>query len=163
MTPGWCMEVSNVEVVCTTEDPVDTLSYHFKMLEDDSIQIRILSAFRPDKAFYCEKAVFKTYIPVLSAVSGIHITDFDTMLQALEERLLYFKKLGTMISDNGIEDFCWPGFTQEELNAIFAKALDGSKLTSVEIAKYRSGFLVRMASFIKSTDMSCNCILVLIK
>ncbi len=145
MTPRWCMEVSKVELVCTTEDPVDTLSYHFKMREDASVKTRILSAFRPDKAFYCEKAAFRSYIPLLSSASGVRVRDFDTMLLALEKRLEYFKTLGTRISDNGIEDFSWQEYTGEELDAIFIKAMEGRALSPIETAKYRSAFLAGIA------------------
>lgn len=145
VTPRWCMEISKVEVAVTTEDPVDTLSCHFKMKEDTSMKTKVLSAFRPDKSFYCEKEIFKTYIKELSAVSEISITSFDALLEALEKRLIHFKKLGSSISDNGIEDFLWKDFTKNELNTIFQKAITGEELSSDEIAKYRSGLLAEIA------------------
>ena len=145
MTPRWCMEVSNVEVVSTTEDPVDTLEYHLKMKADPSIRTKILSAFRPDKAFYCEKPAFQSYLPQLEAVSGVRVDSFEGLMKALEQRLAFFKELGTMISDDGIEDFLWADYTPAEIEAIFAKAKAGEPVSAHEVAQYRSAFLMRMA------------------
>lgn len=146
MTPRWCMEVSNVRVVSTTEDPVDTLEYHLKMKDDPSIKTRILSAFRPDKAFYCEKPAYREYLPQLAAVSGVAIDSFDGLMAALEQRLAFFKQLGTMISDDGIEDFTWADHTDAEIEAVFQKARRGEALCAHEIDQYRSAFLLRMGA-----------------
>ncbi len=62
MCPRWCMEHSNVELVCTTEDPTDSLRYHRKMIEEGAFSTRVISAFRPDKAMNCEKTPFAGYM-----------------------------------------------------------------------------------------------------
>lgn len=142
ITPRYCLEVSNVEVASTTEDPADSLEYHQKMAEDSALKVKVLSAFRPDKAFYLEKPGFASYIPVLEKVSGIKIDSFEMLFIALEKRLLDFKAVGTMISDAGIEDFVWANYTEREIESIFQRALKQRELTKEEIAKYRSAFLV---------------------
>lgn len=144
MTPRWCMEHSNVEVVSTTEDPVDTLEYHLKMKEDPSIKTKILSAFRPDKAFYCEKPVFQGYLPLLGSAAGMEIKSFEDMMEALEKRLVFFGDLGTTISDAGIEDFRWCDYTSDEIEKIFEKAAAGEAVSEQEKNQYRSAFLIRM-------------------
>lgn len=144
MTPRWCMEVSKVEVASTTEDPVDSLEYHKKMLADPDLKVRVLSAFRPDKVFYCEKADFPGYLPQLEGVTGMAISSFASMMAALEKRLLDFKGIGTMISDNGIADFTWADFTEEQVEAVYAKAAKGETLTTEEINQYKSACLAAM-------------------
>lgn len=144
MTPRWCMEHFNVKVISTTDDPIDTLEYHLRMKEDTDIKTKVLSAFRPDKAFYCEKIGFKDYILKLSQVVGFEIVSFKDMMAALEMRLEFFKQLGTNISDNGIEDFHWSDYTIEEIEEIFSKAIEEDVLSFNEISKYRSAFLEHM-------------------
>ncbi|BCJ93272.1 uronate isomerase [Anaerocolumna cellulosilytica] len=146
MTPRWCMETSRVEFVCTTEDPVDNLTYHKRMKEDNSLNVKIVSAFRPDKAFYCEKEVYLEYIQQLAGASAITIGSFEELLHALEIRLLYFKELGSTISDHGIESFVWQDYSFTEVEQIFAKILKKKVLTDTEINCYKSAFLAGLGS-----------------
>lgn len=141
MTPLYCMKVSRVELACTTEDPTDTLIYHRKMQEQGTEGIRIISAFRPDKAFYAEKPGFAQYMKRLSDAAGMPVGSFREMMAALESRLKFFRETGSMISDNGIEDFTWQDYTAEETEAIFARAAAGEALDTTEINRYRSAFL----------------------
>ena len=145
ITPRWCMEISRVETVCTTDDPIDLLNHHLEMKNDPAIKTRILPAFRTDKSFYCEKSAFIKYIEDLSSASQIQITRFSDLLAALENRLVFFESVGSMISDIGIEDIVWEDYTSEEIEAIFRKALKGSLLSKIEINQYRSAFIVGMA------------------
>lgn len=146
ITPRYCMKVSNVELVCTTEDPLNDLQYHKKLMKEGCDGIRIWSAFRPDKAFYAEKKGFSDYVGKLSITAGMTIGSFEALLQALESRLVYFaQQTGTMISDNGIEDFQWAEYTKPEIETIFQKACDGQALTQGEIDRYRSCFLMEIA------------------
>ena len=145
MTPRWCMEVSNVEVASTTEDPTDSLDYHLKLKKDPSLKVRILSAFRPDKAFYCEKPAFQAYLPQLAGAADMEIKSFADLMAALEKRLVFFKSIGTMISDNGIESFTWEDFTPEQAETVFAKAAKGEALSRQEVDLYKSACLAGMA------------------
>ena len=145
MTPRYCMKASNVEVVCTTDDPLDDLSYHKKLIEEGCDDIKVWSSFRPDKAFYAEKSGFSSYISNLSKAAGMDINSFSELMQALEKRLKYFAQIGTMISDSGIEDFTWEDYTDAEIEDIFAKALEGKALSRAETDKYRCAFLMEMA------------------
>ena len=145
MTPRYCMKASNVEVVCTTEDPLDDLCCHRKLEAEGCEGIKVWSAFRPDKAFYAEKNGFSDYIDCLSQTAQMDISSFQSLMQALEKRLEYFAEIGTMISDNGIEDFTWRDYSVQEIEDIFAKAVGGKPLSQTEIEQYRSCFLMEIA------------------
>lgn len=144
MTRRWCMEVSNVELVSTTEDPIDTLEYHQKLQADDTMKVKVLSAFRPDKAMFCEKRDFPNYIAQLGNAAQEDIHSFEALFSSMEKRLKFFKSIGTNISDDGIPDFTWQDYTSDEIEAIFTKALAGAPLDRQEVNQYRSAFLFEM-------------------
>ena len=100
ITPRYCLEVSNVEVASTTEDPTDSLEYHQKLKEDTSLKFKVISAFRPDKAFYCEREGFPAYIAALEKVSGIKINSFEMLFIALEKRLLEIETVINVLNDD---------------------------------------------------------------
>ncbi len=145
MTPRWCMELSRVELVSTTEDPTDDLRYHIAMKQDTSVKTRIITAFRPDKAMFAGREDFGSYMKKLSEVSGMPTGSFAEMLLALESRLKFFQEAtGTTVSDNGIPSFTWVDASLEEIERIFRKACGGEPLTKTEDDKYRSAFLYEM-------------------
>jgi glucuronate isomerase len=142
--PRWCTERSNVEVVCTTEDPVDDLRYHKLIAEDATFSTRVFSAFRPDKAMNCEKAPFSAYLPQLEAAAQMPIHSFSDLIAALEKRLQIFKSIGSMLSDAGLDNFVWIEASEAELDAILAKARGGEPVTKTETNQFRSAFLAHM-------------------
>lgn len=145
ITPRWCMEISNVELVSTTEDPTDDLCYHRKIQADPAMKTRVITAFRPDPAMFITNPGFGSYMKKLEAVSGLSVGSFREMVTALENRLMYFKEVTkTTVSDDGIPDFTWVDATQEEIEEIFAKAVMGETLTQRENDQYRSAFLYEM-------------------
>lgn len=145
ITPRWCMEVSNVELVSTTEDPVDDLRYHIAMAKDETMKTRVITAFRPDKAMFAAKPGFGDYMDALSQAADMPVSSFKEMLTALENRLKFFQETtGTTVSDDGIPDFTWADAAEEEVEAIFAKAKRGEMLTKLEDDKYRTAFLHEM-------------------
>ena len=106
--------------------------------------MKVLSAFRPDKAMNCEKAPFSGYLPQLEAAAQMKIQSFSDLIAALEKRLQVFKGIGSMVSDAGLDNFIWREATEEELDAILAKARGGGELTNAEVDQFRSAFLLRM-------------------
>ncbi|MGN0483674.1 MAG: glucuronate isomerase, partial [Lachnospiraceae bacterium] len=145
ITPRWCMEISNVELVSTTEDPTDDLHYHIAMNQDSTLKTRVITAFRPDKAMFVAKPGFSDYMKALSRVSGIPVTSFKEMIAALDSRLQYFREItGTTVSDDGIPNFTWADYTEDEINEIFEKAMRGEVISKLEDDKYRSAFLFEM-------------------
>lgn len=145
ITPRWCMEISRVELVSTTEDPVDDLRYHIALKKETDFKTRVITAFRPDKAMFAAKCGFSSYIEELSRISEIPISSFQEMVAALEIRLKFFRgTTGTTVSDAGIPDFTWADADSEEIEAIFRKAMRGGALTRTEDNQYRSAFLFEM-------------------
>jgi glucuronate isomerase len=93
----------NVEVVCTTDDPVDTLEHHQK-IAGESGSPNVYPAFRPDKAYAVESPeTYNTYLEKLSGASGIVINSFETLLEALENRIDFFHNNHGRLSDHGLE------------------------------------------------------------
>ena len=131
----------NVKVVCTTDDPIDTLEYHQK-IKDDAFEIKILPAFRPDKAMTVDDSSdFKSYVNKLAKVSGIEISSFDSYLDALKQRHDFFATMGCSVSDHGLEYIYAEDYSAEEINFIFNKIYSGSELTSDEKLKFKSAML----------------------
>jgi glucuronate isomerase len=135
------MKKFNVEVVCTTDDPIDSLNYH-KAIKDEGFGIKVLPAWRPDKAMAVENPVeYREYVEKLSEVSGVAIYKFDDLLQALRVRHDFFDSVGCKLSDHGIEEFYAEPRTQSEIDNIFNKVYGGKQLTDEEIRKFKSAML----------------------
>ena len=133
---------SNVTLVCTTDDPVDTLEWHKKIAEDDSFDVQVLPAWRPDKAMNIEKPTFVEYLSALSEASGTAIKTFADLKQALSNRMDFFASMGCSISDHGLEYVMYHPASDEEVEAGFAKRLLGSAVTREEELCYKTAFMV---------------------
>lgn len=135
----------NVETVCTTDDPVDTLEWH-KKTRESGFEIKMIPAWRPDKAMAVENAQnFKAYIEKLSEASGVTISKFQDVIDALQTRHDFFAENGCKLSDHGIEEFYAEDYTDAEINAIFNKVYGGNELTHQEILKFKSAMMVIFA------------------
>ncbi len=135
----------NVETVCTTDDPVDTLEWH-KKTRESGFEIKMIPAWRPDKAMAVENSQnFKAYIEKLSEVSGVTISKFQDVIDALQTRHDFFAENGCKLSDHGIEEFYAEDYTDAEINAIFNKVYGGNELTHQEILKFKSAMMVIFA------------------
>lgn len=142
MTARGFMRRYNVETVCTTDDPVDSLEYH-KQVRDSGFEVKMLPTWRPDKAMAVENpAEFRAYVEKLAEVSGVTINKFSDMIDALQKRHDFFEEMGCRLSDHGIEEFYAADYTDEEINAIFDKVYGGKELTHEEIDKFKSAMLV---------------------
>lgn len=139
------MERYNVETVCTTDDPVDTLEYH-KTIAESGFKVKVLPTWRPDKAMAVENAAnFRSYVEKLSTVSSVSISTFNDLVDALKNRHDFFASMGCRLSDHGIEEFYAEDYTDAEINAIFNKVYSGKELTNEEILKFKSAMLVVFA------------------
>ena len=139
------MRKFKVEVVCTTDDPVDSLEHHIKT-RNDGFEIKMLPTWRPDKAMAVENpVVFRSYVETLSDVSGISITTFDDMIVALRKRQDFFAEQGCKLSDHGIEEFYAEDYTENEINDIFNRVYGGEELSYWEILQFKSAMLVIFA------------------
>ncbi len=131
-----------VEVVCTTDDPVDSLEYH-KAIRESGFGVKVLPTFRPDKAMAVEDpAAFNAYVDKLGAVANMEIKDFDLFIDALRARHDFFDKMGCKLSDHGLEQVYAEDYTDHEISAIFAKIRGGKGLDGGEILKFKSAMLM---------------------
>ncbi|SET38235.1 glucuronate isomerase [Natronincola peptidivorans] len=133
---------SDVKVICTTDDPIDTLEYHKAIAEDTTFDVKVLPALRPDKAINIEREGFTTWIKKLGEVVGRDIVSMDALLDALKERVLYFDSLGCKASDHALDPIVFEEGHQEEINDIFVKALNQEELTASDIRKYKTHVLL---------------------
>ena len=139
------MKKFNVEVVCTTDDPVDSLEHH-QSLRDEGFEIKVLPAWRPDKVMAVEDPTkYRAYVEKLSEVSGITISTYDNLVEALQKRHDFFSSMGCKLSDHGIEEFYAEDYTQAEIDTIFKKVLGGKNLCSDEVLKFKSAVLFDLA------------------
>jgi glucuronate isomerase len=135
----------NVEVVCTTDDPIDSLEYHTKIKEDKVSPI-ILPTFRPDKAYACENPqAFVEYIQKLSDVSNLKITGFSDLIQALEKRIEYFHAKGCRLSDHGLEQLYFPeSNTSFNADTLFKKLTAKTSLDKNELKYFKYSVLIEL-------------------
>ncbi len=135
----------NVEVVCTTDDPLDNLEHHQK-LKNDGYTVKVLPAFRPDKAMNVDDIpALNQYIGKLEEITGIDISNFETYLGALKKRHDYFAANGCKISDHGLEQLYAEDYTENDISDIFKKIRSGYILMPLEILKFKSAMLFHFA------------------
>lgn len=135
------MRKMKVEVACTTDDPVDNLEHH-RAIKENGFEIKVLPAWRPDKAMAVEDTVsYNGYIDKLSKVSGKEIKTLNDLLDALGKRQDFFESMGCRISDHGIETFYAEEFTHRDVQLFFEKIRSGKSLELNEILKFKSAML----------------------
>ncbi|MBX0332628.1 glucuronate isomerase [Pontibacter sp. HSC-14F20] len=135
----------NVEIICTTDDPIDTLEYHQK-IKAGNFGIQVLPAFRADKVLAIDdEAVFLPYLQKLAEASGIAIDNYQGLLDALQQRHDFFHEKGCRLSDHGLETIYAEAYTEQEVKAIFEKALQKQSLTKEEVLKFKSAMLMQLA------------------
>jgi len=137
----------NVKVICTTDDPIDTLEYHQK-IADSGFEVKVIPAFRPDKAMEVSSAdAFIAYIKKLEAISNLSISSFEDFLFALQNRHDFFATMGCSVSDHGLEEIYSEDFTGNEVEAIFNKIYGGKSLNDMEQRKFKSCMLLHFAEW----------------
>jgi glucuronate isomerase len=135
----------NVEVICTTDDPVDSLEHHQKIM-DDGFETKVLPAWRPDKSMAVEDTdSYNLYLDMLEEASDTSISTFMDLLTALQLRHDYFHQMGCRISDHGLEGFISENFDYQEIERIFLKIRKGRNLNKQEVASFKSAMLVELA------------------
>ena len=132
---------SHVTLICTTDDPVDTLEYHQKLANDTSFPVTVLPAWRPDKAMNIEAPGWMDYLARLAEVSGKTISSFADMKGALRTRMAYFHENGCRLSDHALEYVMYVPDDEKTVEAIFAKRLSGQQVTREEELTYKTAFM----------------------
>ncbi|HEX5682258.1 MAG TPA: glucuronate isomerase [Desulfobacterales bacterium] len=140
------LERMNVKVVCTTDDPTDTLEHHLRLKADRTFPVKVLPAFRPDKALGVESPKdFNKWVGRLEASAGLAINSFDSFLEAIRRRHDFFHQAGCRLSDHGIEHPFAADCTAKDVNNAFQKARQGKRPTPAEALKYKSAVTLELA------------------
>ncbi len=134
----------NVEVIVTTDDPVDDLRYHKQILDSD-YPVIVLPAFRPDKAMAFDSPGFSEYVRKLEEASGTSIIDLDSYLEAIKERHDYFHSKGCRLSDHGINHIFANDFTASEIESAFKTLINRGDISGDEVNKLKSYMLLEFA------------------
>jgi glucuronate isomerase len=137
---------SNVEVICTTDDPADDLKWHIEIQKDPSFKTRVVPACRPDRALNIEKPDFSLYIGRLGASAGVEIKSARDLKSALALRFEAFNSLGCRAADHGLDFVPWAPADDEKTETIFQKALAGVALTPDETEAFKTEILFFCAS-----------------
>ncbi len=139
------MKKARVELVCTTDDPIDSLKHHKKITGDD-FSIKVLPAWRPDKAMAVENTEsYNSYINQLSAISGIAITRIEDLYSALIIRQDFFHEMGCRLSDHGLENFYAEDCSEKEASTIFKRIRNNENLSENDVLKFKSALLIFFA------------------
>lgn len=136
------MQKMNVEMVGTTDDPIDDLAAHKLVAEDKSFPVQMLPSWRPDKAFNIHLETFPAYMEALSKAADVEIARFADLCSALDKRLQHFADHGCCVTDHALDTVCYEDSTEQELDAILAKRLSGGQVTEFETAQFKTAVLV---------------------
>ncbi len=136
------IERSNVKLLCTTDDPLDDLTYHKKIQGLDNFGVRVLPAFRPDKGVEIQNEAFSSWVSKLEDTIGRGIHSFEDYLIALENRVNYFHDRGCRLSDHGLEYVPYREAGNEKLEEIFMKGRKGEEITREEGDAFRTAVLL---------------------
>ena len=141
LTTREMMYKMNVEAVCTTDDPIDSLEYHIAMRNDETLKVQVRPSFRPDKAMNVEAPTFANYIGQLAKVVGYEITNLEELCKALKERVEFFDSVGTRVADHGMDTLYYAPSTYEQANKVLLKGLRGEE-TTVQERDWFKGYLL---------------------
>jgi glucuronate isomerase len=130
---------SNVKVICTTDDPADSLEWH-RRIAAEGFAVKVLPSFRPDRAMNLEKPDYLDYLEKLGGPGT-----YAQLVKALQERLVFFLSLGCRVSDHGLESVPYAPASEAELEAIFQRRLAGEIPTAQEQRQFKTGLLLRLA------------------
>jgi glucuronate isomerase len=131
----------NAELVCTTEDPIDTLEFHQQLANSD-FGVKVSTAFRPDKVILITNEGYNEYINKLAEVVGSEIKSYSDLCSALKNRIEYFNSNGSKLSDHGLDQIYFENFTENEVNSIFKKKRENAVLSNEEALKFQSAILL---------------------
>lgn len=139
----------NVEVVCTTDDPIDTLEHHQNLANQD-LGFIVLPAFRPDKAIFIDTDNFNAYIERLGQTMDVEIRSLHDLLGVLKARADFFHERGCRLSDHGLEQMYSADFTDAEADKILQKKLAGKPIFAGEAVVFKSAMLYHLGKIYHS-------------
>ena len=132
-----------VEVLCTSDDPVDSLEYHYQLRDDTGFAVKVFPTFRPDRALAIDdRDLFDSWLKRLEKAACTDITNLDSFLVALRTRHEAFSAAGCCISDHGLERCYALACSDGQAQKIFGRYLCHESLNPTEIEQWRS-YLMR--------------------
>ncbi len=140
-----------VEVVCTTDDPADDLSWHRSLAESD-FEIKVLPAFRPDKAILIQQDTFPAYVDRLGEAAGMRIRNWDSLLEALQVRLDFFHQNGSRLADHGLEKLYASDYSVGDVDRILQKRMAGKEIYDGEAIQFKSAILWELGRMYHAKD-----------
>jgi len=137
----------NIEVVCTTDDPTDSLEYH-QSFQGKETNLKMLPTFRPDKAMAVDDAEnFNNYVKKLEEVTNISVNTYSEYLTALKNRHDFFASVGCKVSDHGVEEMYADDYTEAEINSIFNQLRNAKQIDTTQSRKIKSALLKTFAEW----------------
>ncbi len=139
------MRKANVKLVCTTEGPLDSLEHH-KRIRADGFEIKVHTAFRPDKAMAVEDVIdLNVFIDKLETICDMEISSFHLYIEAIRKRHDYFHENGCRLSDHGLETSYAEDYTENEIEKIFDRIRSGKDLDLPQLLKFKSAMMFEFA------------------
>lgn len=136
----------NVKVVCTTDDPIDSLEHHQKIAAGDFCSAKVLPAFRPDRAMAIEVPdTYNEYLELLGQAADVTISTYQDLVTALQKRHEYFHENGCRLSDHGLEQPYFENFTDRDIAHIFTKVRSGKEVSVLETHQFKTSLLLELA------------------
>ncbi|MGM0878276.1 MAG: glucuronate isomerase [Bacillota bacterium] len=143
---------SNVKVVCTTDDPVDSLEYHQLLKEDQDYPVSVVPGFRPDKGLEINRDGFLEWVGKLEQSSQVKIENYEDYLAGLEARVQYFHSVGGVVSDHALDSMVYEEATFDEVKEIFAERLTGNTLSLEAEKKFKTFTLIHLGKLYADLD-----------
>lgn len=135
---------ANAELVCTTEDPIDSLEHH-KALAKDNFEIQVSTAFRPDKAILIGNDDYNNYIDSLGVAANVNIQSFQDLKDALRSRIEYFHAHGCRLCDHGLNQISFEPFSESAIDGILSKKRNNKSLSEQEVQQFETAILLYLA------------------
>jgi len=135
-----------VVLVCTTDDPTDSLQAHRAIAADSSFGVRVLPTFRPDRALAVESVEgFNAWVDRLERAADMEVRHYDALVEAIARRHEYFHRMGCRLSDHGLETMPAEDYTLADVRAAFARLRRGVGIGPAEAARFKAALLYEFA------------------
>lgn len=143
---------SNVRVVCTTDDPVDSLAYHLLLKESKDFSVNVVPGFRPDKGLGINRDDFLSWVEKLEQAAVVSINSYEDYLSALEKRVQFFHSVGCRVSDHALDSMVYEETSLEEVKTIFSERLTGLKISLEAERKFKTYTLIYLGKLYADRD-----------
>ncbi len=153
LSPRKLIEGSNVEIICTTDDLADDLSWHEKIKEQGTLKAKVLPSFRYDNLLQLRKEGYAAYIAKLAAAAEISITDLASLKEVIAKRLCYFYAHDCRITDVGIPYFPKGIASEADADVTFKAALAGEAIDDTAYYAFLGNLYLYLGKLFKEKDM----------